>query len=145
MYKHILLPTDGSDVSRRAVDEGLALAATLKASVSALHVIMPFDSLTYITQIIPDSEASYTDESVHWAQRYLDDVGDRARRAGLSCASSYVFDRHPAEAILRAAQEKGCDLIVMGSHGWRGFTKLLLGSETQKVLANSPLPVLVCH
>jgi nucleotide-binding universal stress UspA family protein len=145
MYKHILLPTDGSEVSVRAVDTGLELARTLQARVYALHVILPFQSLSYITQIIPESESSYTEESVRWAERYLGEVRGKARQAGVRCDSDYVFDKHPCDAILRVAQEKGCDLIVMGSHGWRGFTKLLLGSETQKLLVRSPLPVLVCH
>lgn len=145
MYNHILLPTDGSEVSNRAVDAGLELAKVLKARVYALHVILPFQSLSYITQIIPESESSYTEESVRWAERYLGDVRDKARQAGVPYDSDYVFDKHPCDAILRVAQEKGCDLIVMGSHGWRGFTKLLLGSETQKLLVRSQLPVLVCH
>ena len=145
MYSHILLPTDGSEVSIRAVDAGIELAKALNARVYALHVILPFQSLTYITQIIPDSESSYTEESVRWAERYLSEVRDKARQAGVPCDSDYVFDKHPCDAILRVAQEKGCDLIVMGSHGWRGFTKLLLGSETQKLLVHSQFPVLVCH
>jgi nucleotide-binding universal stress UspA family protein len=145
MFKHILLPTDGSEVSTRAVDAGLELARTLGARVYALHVILPFQSLSYITQIIPESESSYTEESVRWAERYLGEVRDKAEQAGVPCDSDYVFDKHPCDAILRVAQEKSCDLIVMGSHGWRGFTKLLLGSETQKLLVRSRLPVLVCH
>ena len=145
MYTHILLPTDGSEVSTRAVEAGIELAKTLKARVYALHVILPFQSLTYMTQIIPDSEASYTEESVRWAERYLGEARDKAEQAGVPCDSDFVFDKHPCEAILRVAQEKGCDLIVMGSHGWRGLTKLLLGSETQKVLVRGQLPVLVCR
>jgi nucleotide-binding universal stress UspA family protein len=145
MYKHILLPTDGSEVSRRAVDMGLDLAKALNASVYALHVILPFQALSYMTQIIPESETSYTEESVRWAERYLGEVREKARQAGIPCDSDYVFDKHPSDAILDIAQKRGCDLIVMGSHGWRGFTKLLLGSETQKVLVRSPLPVLVCR
>ena len=145
MYRHILLPTDGSEVSTRAVDTGIELAKWLNARVYALHVILPFQSLAYMTQIIPQSEASYTEESVRWAERYLGEVREKAGQVGVPCDSDYVFDRHPCDAILRVAQEKGCDLLIMGSHGWRGFTKLLLGSETQKVLVRSPLPVLVCH
>jgi nucleotide-binding universal stress UspA family protein len=145
MFKHILLPTDGSDVSIRAVDAGIELAKVLGARAYALHVILPFQSLSYMTQIIPESESSYTEESVRWAERYLGEVRDKARRAGISCDSDYVFDKHPCDAILSAAQKHECDLIVMGSHGWRGLTRLLLGSETQKVLVRSQLPVLVCH
>ncbi|SEI94859.1 universal stress protein [Frateuria terrea] len=145
MYRHILLPTDGSEVSIRAVDAGIELAKWLNARVYALHVILPFQSLAYMTQIIPQSETSYTEESVRWAEHYLGEVREKARQVGIPCDSDYVFDKHPCDAILRVAQEKGCDLIIMGSHGWRGFTKLLLGSETQKVLVHSQLPVLVCH
>lgn len=145
MYKHILLPTDGSEVSVRAVEVGIELASALKARVYALHVILPFQSLAYMTQIIPQSESSYTEESVRWAERYLGEVREKCQQAGVSCDSDYVFDKHPCDAILRVARDKGCDLIVMGSHGWRGFTKLLLGSETQKVLVRSELPVLVSH
>ena len=145
MFKHILLPTDGSEVSTRAVDMGLELAGALHARVYALHVVMPFESLAYITQLIPDSETSYTEESVRWAERYLGEIRDKAKQAGISYDSNYLFDKHPCDAILRVAQEQGCDLIVMGSHGWRGFTKLLLGSETQKVLVRSQIPVLIGH
>ncbi|HEV2540122.1 MAG TPA: universal stress protein [Frateuria sp.] len=145
MYKHILLPTDGSEVSDRAVDAGIELAKALSARVYGLHVILPFHSLTYMTQIIPQSETGYTEESVRWAERYLGEVRDRCQQAGISCDSDYLIDKHPCDVILRMAREKGCDLIVMGSHGWRGLTRLLLGSETQKVLVRSELPVLVCH
>jgi nucleotide-binding universal stress UspA family protein len=145
MYRHILLPTDGSEVSLRAVDAGLALARVLGARVHALHVILPFHSFSYLTRVIPESEFSYAEESVRWAERYLDEVRNQARQAGVPCEGDYVFDRHPCDAILRVAGEKGCDLIVMGSHGWRGVTRLLLGSETQKLLVRSQLPVLVCR
>ena len=145
MFKHILLPTDGSEVSTRAVDLGLELASALQARVYALHVILPFQSLAYMTQVIPESETSYTEESVRWAERYLGEVRDKAQQASIPCDSDYVFDKHPCDAILDIVQKHGCDLIVMGSHGWRGFTRLLLGSETQKVLVRSQLPVLVCH
>ncbi|HET6805535.1 MAG TPA: universal stress protein [Frateuria sp.] len=145
MFKHILLPTDGSEVSTRAVDQGLELAKALNARVYALHVILPFQALSYMTQVIPESETSYTEESVRWAERYLGEVRDKAQRAGVPCDSDYVFDKHPCDAILGIAEKHECDLIVMGSHGWRGITRLLLGSETQKVLVRSPLPVLVCH
>ncbi|HEV2621784.1 MAG TPA: universal stress protein [Frateuria sp.] len=145
MYNHILLPTDGSEVSARAVDAGIGLAKALMARVYALHVIAPFQSMAYMSQIIPQSESSYTAESVRWAERYLGEVRDKCQQAGVYCDSDYLIDKHPCDVILRMAREKGCDLIVMGSHGWRGLTRLLLGSETQKVLVHSELPVLVCH
>jgi nucleotide-binding universal stress UspA family protein len=145
MFKHILLPTDGSEASTRAVDLGIELAQTCHARVYGLHVVLPFNTLTYIAEILPESEVSYTEEAVRSAERYLGEVRDKAKQAKVACDGNYVFDKHPCEAILQAAQNQGCDLIVMGSHGWRGFTKLLLGSETQKVLMRSRLPVLVGH
>lgn len=145
MFTHILLPTDGSEASSRAVELGIELAQTCHARVYALHVVLPFNTLTYIAEMLPESEASYTEEALRSAERYLEEVRDKARQAGVPCDSDYVFDKHPCEAILQAAQDQGCDLIVMGSHGWRGFTRLLLGSETQKVLIRGRIPVLVGH
>lgn len=145
MFKHILLPTDGSELSTRAVDLGIDLARACGAKVYTLHVVAPFHTLSYMTEFMAASEASYTEEAVRWAERYLEEVRAKAKAAGLAHDSNYLLDASPCAAILRVAQEQGCDLIVMGSHGWRGLTRLLLGSETQQVLLKSKLPVLVCR
>lgn len=146
MFKHILLPTDGSELALRAVDIGLALASRLGASAHALHVVAPFPAVTYFAEMIQmPSEAEYVEDAKAAAERYLADVRERARTAGVSCESSYEFDRRPYAAIVGAAARHQCDLIVMGSHGRSGLDRLVLGSETYKAMLSTQIPVLVCH
>ncbi|CAM5232881.1 universal stress protein [Rhodanobacter lindaniclasticus] len=145
MYKHILLPTDGSELSLRAVDAGIALAARLGARVHAFHVIAPFPASTYFAAIVLANEPAYIEEAHANAERYLADVHQRAQAAGVACESSSEVDARPYSAIVGAARKQQCDLIVMASHGWRGFDRLLLGSETHKVILNGDVPVLVCR
>lgn len=145
MFKHILLPTDGSELSLRAVRLGVELARTCGASVYALHVVAPFHTIAYMAEMLAATEVVYTEEATVRAGQYLAEVQRIATEAGVACAGSYVFDDRPHEAILAAARERHCDLVVMASHGWRGFTRLLLGSEVHKVLLESEIPVLVCR
>ncbi|PWK89654.1 universal stress protein [Fulvimonas soli] len=145
MFKHILLPTDGSDLSLRAVDTGIGLAAQLGAKVYAFHVVAPFPTVAYLAEMIQATQEFYTDEATRRAQRCLDEVRQRAEAAKVACTGGFEFDQRPYTAIIGAATRQGCDLIVMASHGWRGFDRLLLGSETHKVLLNTQIPVLVCH
>ena len=145
MFKHILLPTDGSELSLRAVDTGIELAARLGARVYAFHVIAPFPASTYFAEFVQANEPAYTQEANANAERYLADAHRRAEAAGVSCESSSEVDARPYSAIVGAARKHQCDLIVMASHGWRGFDRLLLGSETHKVILNGDVPVLVCR
>lgn len=145
MFKHILLPTDGSEVSLHGVRLGIELARSFGASVLALHVIPPFHTFTYVAEMLAATEASYMEGAVERAERYLAEVRDLAAKAGVPCDGDYVVSDLPGDLIVQEAQRRSCDLIVMASHGWRGFTKLLLGSETQRVLQTSPVPVLVCR
>lgn len=145
MFKHILLPTDGSELSLRAVRLGVALAKACGASVYALHVVAPFHTIAYMAEMLAATEVVYTEEATVRAGEYIAEVQRIAAEAGVGCAGSYVFDDRPHEAILATAQEQRCDLVVMASHGWRGFTRLLLGSEVHKVLLESEIPVLVCR
>jgi len=145
MFKHILLPTDGSELALRAVDTGIALAAKLGAKVHAFHVAAPFPTVAYLAEIIQATQETYTKEAARRAQGFLDEVERRAQAVGVVCAGSYEFDQRPYCAIIGAAAKQGCDLIVMASHGWHGLDRLLLGSETHKVLLNTDIPVLVCH
>jgi nucleotide-binding universal stress UspA family protein len=145
MFKRILLPTDGSELSLRAVDTGIGLAARLGASVYAFHVIAPFPASVYFTEFVVANEPSYTREAIANAEKYLAEVGQRARAAGVPCEGSYETDARPYSAIVGAARKQQCDLFVMASHGWRGFDRLLLGSETHKVILNGDVPVLVCR
>ncbi|WP_114240698.1 universal stress protein [Dyella sp. C9] len=145
MFKHILIPIDGSELSTRAARTAIELAQLSKAKVSAIHVISPFQTIAYMGAILAATEFAYNEEAQANAERYLADVRALADKAGVPFEGSSVFGEQPHETIVQAAKDKQCDLIVMGSHGWRGMTRLLLGSETQKVLLRSEVPVLVCN
>ncbi len=145
MFKHLLVPTDGSELSVRTAHTAIELAQACHARIHALHVVPPFHSMSYMAEMLAAAELNYTQESIARAERYLADVRDLAAKAGVACDTSYVLDDHPHHAIVQTVADKHCDLIVMASHGWRGLNRLLLGSETQKVLLTSNVPVLVCH
>ncbi len=145
MFKQILLPVDGSDVSMRAADTGIALAAKLGAAVHGLNVVAPVSSLAWIADIIVSDVDALTVQATAQAQEYLAQVQAKAETAGVACTTSYVTSARPHEAILAAARDHGCDLIVMGTHGWRGADRLLLGSETHRVILSGDVPVLVVH
>jgi nucleotide-binding universal stress UspA family protein len=143
MFKHILLPTDGSPLSDIAIERGIGLAKTLDARVTGLHVIEPFQLFSVGAEMASDTPEQYEKESLVRAQRYLDGIASAAKQAGVSCDGITEKSSHPFEAIIAAAEKRGCDLIVMASHGRRGIRGLLLGSETAKVLTHSKIPVLV--
>jgi nucleotide-binding universal stress UspA family protein len=145
MYKHILLPIDGSELSLRAAKEGIELAKLCKASIYALTVISPFHQIAYLGTVLAATEFAYNEDAKTNAERYLADIRALADAAGAPFDSQSTLGDQPSEIIVQTAADKQCDLIVMGSHGWRGMTRLLLGSETQKVLLRSEIPVLVCH
>lgn len=143
MYEHILLPIDGSDLSLRAADAGIALARRLGARVSALHVVVPLPAIPFLNEIVATSDAEYADSAEDAGARQLAVVRERADAAGVPCQTHLLTDPRPHHAIIETARREGCDLIVMGSHGWRGLDRLLLGSETQRVILESDVPVLV--
>ncbi|THD07159.1 universal stress protein [Rhodanobacter lindaniclasticus] len=145
MFKRILLPTDGSELCLHGVRLGVELARSCGASVCALHVIPPFHTFTYMAEMIEATETTYMEGAVQRAERHLADVRELATKAGVPYEGSHVVGDTPSESIVREAQQRQCDLIVMASHGWRGLSRLLLGSETHKVLLTSSVPVLVCH
>jgi nucleotide-binding universal stress UspA family protein len=145
MYKHILLPTDGSDLSMNAVETGIALAKKVGAKVFGLHVAPPFPALAYMTEVVTISASAYEEEAATRAERYLAEIEERAKDAGVECETHYTFDEHPGKVICEMAENHDCDLIVMGSHGRRGIDRLLLGSVTQRVLVGCERPVLVCR
>ena len=145
MFKHILLPVDGSELSIRAVDTGIALAAALGASIHALHVLPPFPAATYFAAIAQANEAMYVERAVASAERILAEVQRRAGTAGVACVGSHEIDNRPECAIADAVSKYHCDAIVMATHGRHGIEKLLLGSVTQKTLLLAEVPVLVCH
>lgn len=144
MFKHILIATDGSDRSLRAADTGLALAARLGARVYGFHAAMPFPAVAYFAEMLLASQARYTEEAEARAERYLADLRQRAEAAGVPFDGGFQFDGHPHEAIIAAALEHHCDLIVMAPHGRHGIERSLLGSETHRTILHGDLPVLVC-
>lgn len=145
MFKRLLVPTDGSELSLRAANIAIDMAAALHASVLAVHVVAPFHTISYLGEMLAATELEYTQDAVESAERYLAEVRDMATRAGVPCDTMHALEDQPHEVIVRTATDRQCDLIVMGSHGWRGLNRLLLGSETQKVLLTAKVPVLVCH
>lgn len=143
MYKRILIPTDGTDASRRAILAGVDFAREVGAEVVGLTTTPPFRVLSTDSEMLGDTPEQYTVSSEARARRILADVDAAAREAGVSCRTEHAVDDDPYAAIIATAQRLGCDLIVMASHGRRGIKGLLLGSETQKVLVHSTIPVLV--
>jgi nucleotide-binding universal stress UspA family protein len=145
MYQHILLPTDGSELSTQAVREGIRFAKSLGARVTALHTTPQFYPSQMITQEIIARAGEYEAQVKEEAERVLGAVEEAAREAGVACNALHRASDSPWEEIIKVATEQGCDLIVMASHGRHGVSALLLGSETTKVLTHSKIPVLVCR
>lgn len=143
MFKHILLPTDGSDLSLRAIERGVALAKAMGAQVTGFHAAPPFHVFAYETPQLEYTREQYLRVSAEQAANMLGTIEAAARTAGVPFESVSTVSDHPYEDILQTATERGCDLIVMASHGRRGVKGLLLGSETQKVLTHGTVPVLV--
>ena len=146
MYKHILLPTDGSALARAAVLQGVKLAKALGARVTGFYAAPAPTPIEY-KGFLP---VGYVDPAKHEkmiekaAARYLEVVKNAASSAGVPYRLEHVTDDYPADAIAAAARKHKCDLIFMATHGRRGLrTKSMLGTQTQKVLASSGIPVLV--
>jgi len=142
MYQRILVPTDGSEITAKAVTTALALAKLSGAAIVTLCVKEPFP-YSAISEMQPVPPQEFYDAQERIAANRVKTVKDAAAAAGIACEGATVEALHPWEAILDLAKQKQCDLIVMASHGRRGITALLIGSETSRVLTHSPLPVLV--
>jgi nucleotide-binding universal stress UspA family protein len=145
MYKNILIPTDGSEASRRAITAGVKLARALGARVTGLFAAPPATPIIFRNRVPSGYDTPRHNEALiaRAAAAHLAVIEKAAKSAGVRCASIRVTSDYPADAVLETARKRGCDLIVMASHGRRGLRGLLLGSETQKVLAASKIPVLV--
>lgn len=143
MFKHLLLPTDGTDASQSTVLEGVRLAKAFNARITGISVVPKFHLLTFNTTMIEDTKEVFIAESRSQANKYLTVLNEAADKAGVPCEIEVVVSDHPYEAIIHVAKSRGCDLIMMASHGRRGMQSLLIGSETQKVLTHSKIPVLV--
>jgi nucleotide-binding universal stress UspA family protein len=145
MYKHLLLATDGSDLAAQAVTTGLTLARHLGAKVTILTATEPWSAMMGGEGSAFDFPIEeYEKAAVSQAQRILAKASDEATTAGVDCETVHVRD-FPAEAILATANARGCDLIVMASHGRRGMARLLLGSQAARVVTMSSIPVLICR
>ena len=143
MFKHILIPTDGSDLSRKAILYGVQLAKESGAKVTGLTVTEPYQPAGMDTVFIPMDEGDYEEQSRVLSEKAVEQVKIAAQAAGVPCETTREIHDQPYRAIIDAAHALGCDLIVMASHGRRGISALLLGSETVKVLTHSTIPVLV--
>jgi nucleotide-binding universal stress UspA family protein len=148
MYRHILIPTDGSELAHRAVVHGLALAKLVGAKVTALTVEGSFSVYAVPTlkdYQISDSFAAHIEHAKVHAGKILDGVAQDARAAGVTCEAVQIEQDQPYKAIIETAEQRDCDLIVMASHGRSGIAAIALGSVTTEVLAHTKIPVLVCH
>jgi nucleotide-binding universal stress UspA family protein len=142
MYKRILISTDGSEVSEKAAQSAITLARTCGAELFAISAKEPFP-YSAISEMQPVPPQEFFDAQERIASERVKAVVSAAANAGVKCHAHTVEALHPWEAILDHAKTQNCDLIVMASHGRRGLSALLLGSETQKVLTHSSIPVLV--
>jgi nucleotide-binding universal stress UspA family protein len=143
MYKHILLPTDGSELSKMAIREGIDLAKALGARVTVVTVTTPFHILSGDPTVIAYTSEQYKKHTVALAGQHIDVAKKIAAVAGVPCEALHVEHEHPYQAIIDTAQNRGCDAILMASHGRRGMSAIVLGSETLKVLTHSIIPVIV--
>jgi nucleotide-binding universal stress UspA family protein len=146
MYKHILLPTDGSALSEKAVKQCIRLAKSTGARITALNVTPEFQMIMDEGFAIPNValiRKRFEDETGKRSKKLLADVKTSAIAAGVDCDCVSVTSGVPYEAIIKQAKKAKCDLIMMASHGRKGLSSILLGSETAKVLTHSTIPVLV--
>ena len=141
MYKHILVPTDGSELSQSAVRHGVYLAKLEGAEVTFLNVVMPFHVVAGDIEMLTDTRATYEKHARQRAERLLAECDRAAREAGVRSKGRFTFNERPYEDIVKAAED--ADLVVMASHARRGIEGLLLGSQTHRTITHGRTPVLV--
>ena len=147
MYKHILVPTDGSELSDKAAAAAIRLAKLLGARITAFHAMEPYPlqgayaaEASGVAELQPEIFAERSEE---YAKRVLDKFKQAASAAAVECATAYVTSRSASHSIVEKARAENCDLIVMASHGRRGIDRLLLGSQANEVLTRSKVPALI--
>ncbi len=143
MFKHILLPTDGSSLSEVAIKKGIEFAKEINAKISGLTVTKPFHVFTTDVREVEDTRETYAEDAKAFAAQRLSVIEQAAKLAGVSYEGIHKIGDHPWEEIVKTATERGCDVIFMASHGRRGAAALVIGSETNKVLTHTKIPVLV--
>ncbi|NIX75053.1 universal stress protein [Microvirga terricola] len=143
MYRNILIATDGSSLAARAIDHGVQLAKAVNAKVIVLTVTERFHVFTIDAEQLEDTASTFRHHMKGQATKTLSEAAKLAEDAGVEIEKVHLEDDEPYRAIIRTAEARRCDLIVMASHGRGGVSALLLGSETMKVLTHSRIPVLV--
>lgn len=142
MFKKILLPTDGSELSAKAVQGAIQMAGQLGASIVGVTVVEPY-SYSTLSEYRPETLEAFEARNAQAAEQRLASIVQAAKAGKVTCETVTVKSFSPYEAIIDTAKKHGCDVIFMASHGRRGLSAVLLGSETQKVLTHSKIPVLV--
>lgn len=145
MYDRILIPTDGSELADKAVDQGLALAKKLGAKVTIVRATTVPAPMVYEGVVVALPTEDLRAEIATRVAEHFASLASKATALGVAVETVHVEHDSPWEVIIGTAKEKGANLIVMASHGRRGLSALLLGSETQKVLTHSTIPVIVCR
>ncbi len=145
MYKHILIATDGSDLAQRAVEQGLSLAKLMQSKVTVVTVTEPWTAAVSGEWAVAFPVEEYEKASAANAAKILERVEKIASSLGVACEGVHVKDQYPAEGIVEEAKARGCDLIVMASHGRRGIAKFVLGSQATRVLAHTDIALLICR
>jgi nucleotide-binding universal stress UspA family protein len=146
MFRHLFVPTDGSELSRLAIKGAVSMARETGARITGFHAVERIhgSAITYARHGSLMTQADFEKQVDAVVRDYLAVIENAARAAGVPCSAFYeISARHPWEAIIDAAQKRECDLIFMASHGRKGINALLMGSETQKVLTHCRIPVLV--
>jgi len=145
MYQHLLIPTDGSELAERAVTHGLSLAKFVGAKVTVIIVVEQFGAWVppFGGRAAAEEFVRHSEQIKKHAATVLEHVANAAKQAGVPCDTVQVEDMQPYEAIIATATNRGCDLIVMASHGRSGLSAMVLGSVTNKVLTHAKTPVLV--
>ena len=144
MFKNILIATDGSDLAEKAVQQGLNVAKDLKAKAIVVRAT-PAARMFIAEGVVVMTSSEVREQVVRAIDEHFARIKMQASAVGVACETLHVENDMPSQAILDTAKQKGCDLIVMASHGRTGFSAAFLGSETHKVLAQSTIPVLVCR
>ena len=146
MYKHILLPTDGSKLSAKAIKQGIDFAKSIGAKITAIHVAPEYQMVIdegFVMPAVMSVRKRFEEETAARSRKLLDGIISDAQAAGVACQGVTIVSGVPYDAIIKQAKKGKCDLIMMASHGRKGLSSILLGSETAKVLTHSTIPVLV--
>ena len=145
MYRHLLIAIDGSELAQTALQHGVALAKSLDAKVTIVTVSEPWHSYAPGEIAMPAPVKQYQDSIAKWALEILAKAKAIAESSGVHCATVHIKEDYPAEGILSVCEKHDCDLIVMASHGRRGLSRIVLGSQANQVVTHSKVPVLICR